>query len=649
MTRIDTRRAAGRASRTRQDGRPQGPAGRPHGLLLGCVLVAVSLSCGKGPAQEPQEPQVAPAGIGSDGSANSGPERLITARSRDENADSLDRIDPHRDGWDTEALASMVKKTLGKIGHRLEEDRPITTAEWAEVASPNVKGTALVPKDLLTAFEDATITVLRADADALAAAPMEWTGAAGLASALEQLRMDLGGASATHVKIKIVNIEATDDEVVTTINYQDESLRATGASQRSAIWRVHWEGLSTDLKFTKLTVQQYEQVQTLASGTTLMRDCTDSVLGAEPAFLEQLRYGSSYWAGRLEGFYSRTLLEAHMGVSVADVNGDGLDDVYVCQPGGLPNRLLLQNPDGSVRDGSAAAGVDVLDVSFSSLFVDLDNDGDQDLALLTGRRIFLFEGDGEGHFTERMRATGNFGYSLTSVDFDGDGDLDIYRCSYRPAAGLETSQFGQPVPLYNATNGGVNQLLRNDGDWQFEDATAATGLDVNNDRWSYAAAWEDYDNDGDQDLYVANDYGHNNLYRNDDGQFVDVAARLGALDANFGMSVTWGDMDHNGWMDLYVSNMFSAAGNRVVAQEGFKPGMTDEEKAPFLRLARGNTMLANRASETNERCFVDISEEVGTTMGRWSWGSLFTDINNDGWDDLLVANGYLTQESTQDL
>ncbi len=84
-----------------------------------------------------------------------------------------------------------------------------------------------------------------------------------------------------------------------------------------------------------------------------------------------------------------------------------------------------------------------------------------------------------------------------------------------------------------------------------------------------AASWEDYDQDGDLDLYVANDFGRNNLYRNDDGQFVDVAAEAGVEDISAGMSVSWGDYNNDGQADLYVGNMFSSAGNRVTYQRQF--------------------------------------------------------------------------------
>ena len=111
------------------------------------------------------------------------------------------------------------------------------------------------------------------------------------------------------------------------------------------------------------------------------------------------------------------------------------------------------------------------------------------------------------------------------------------------------------------------------------------------------------------------------------------------------MSATFSDFDHNGRMDLYVSNMFSAAGNRITTQPQFKTHLPDAQKRRFQYLARGNSLFRNVADET----FEDVSESHGVTIGRWSWGSLFADIDNNGWDDLLVANGYVTGESVDDL
>ncbi len=126
---------------------------------------------------------------------------------------------------------------------------------------------------------------------------------------------------------------------------------------------------------------------------------------------------------------------------------------------------------------------------------------------------------------------------------------------------------------------------------------------------------------------------------------MDVAAEAGTEDSASGMSVTWGDYDRDGQMDVYVSNMFSAAGNRIVPQANFKPDATASLRGRFERFARGNTLLKS----LGDGSFADVSEASAVTLGRWAWGSTFVDLNNDGWEDLVVANGYLTTSDTGDL
>jgi hypothetical protein len=171
------------------------------------------------------------------------------------------------------------------------------------------------------------------------------------------------------------------------------------------------------------------------------------------------------------------------------------------------------------------------------------------------------------------------------------------------------------------------------------------GLDANNRRHSLAASWEDYDNDGDMDLYVANDYGQNCLYRNDGGKFTDVAAEANVIDFGSGMSVSWADFDRDGWMDLYVANMFSSAGNRITDQAKFRSEDDQQIRQRYRRFAKGNTLFQNLRDGT----FREIGAEANVEMGRWAWSSPFLDINNDGWEDIVVANGFLTTEDTGDL
>ena len=263
-----------------------------------------------------------------------------------------------------------------------------------------------------------------------------------------------------------------------------------------------------------------------------------------------------------------------------------------------------------------------------------------------GTRLVLHENVGNGTFPIRaVLVSKSVLFSLNAIDFDRDGDLDLFTCGYSGAGQISPADvFASPMPYHDANNGAPNALLANDGRWGFRDVTAETGLGVHNLRFSLASVWEDYYNDGDQDLYVANDFGRNNLYRNDDGKFTDVAAEAGVEDIGPGMSASWGDANNDGLSDLYVSNMFSSAGSRITRQKQFQSGLDSESLASFQRHARGNSLFINQGDGT----FIDVAESSGAVMGRWAWGSLFVDLNNDGWKDLYVTNSFVTAEKPDD-
>ncbi len=180
------------------------------------------------------------------------------------------------------------------------------------------------------------------------------------------------------------------------------------------------------------------------------------MLSGVEGYEAQLTRSFDYWRARSDKSLVADLLGAQ-GVVVGDVNGDHLDDVYVLQPGGLPNRLFVHQPDGTASDTSAEAGVDVLDFCRSALLIDLDNDGDQDLALGLAWELLLMENDGSGRFTPlgNYKSEGQIN-SMAAADFDNDGDLDIYICGRDASGAIKAEQgaLGIPMPYYDANNGG---------------------------------------------------------------------------------------------------------------------------------------------------------------------------------------------------
>lgn len=555
-------------------------------------------------------------------------------------------LDPLEDGWSTEAFNDVAGSQLSKLGKLLDHLDEVSPGDLTELASESFRCGPIRPLSLDVVFRDASLTVLREPEDKAKPTPGQgdetYTGAGGLLAALRQLAEPLAGMRDVRAKFKIIVVEP-DDAFVQTVAYFEASGRGDqGAVQQNATWHCRWSTVvDGPPRLEWIGSERFEQVVT-SRGEPLMADCTEAVLGANDCYREQLLHSTEYWVNRMQAQLGMDYI-AHNGIAVEDVNGDGLEDLYVCQPGGLPNRLFVQNPDGTATDRAAEAGVDYLESTRCAVFADFNGNGHQDLLLVTITGILLMSNDGEGNFTLEAKLPQLTQPNSASVaDFDNDGDLDVYLTSYA-AGGVFGS--GVPTPYHDANNGGPNVLLRNDGDWQFTDVTVETGLDENNRRWSFACAWGDYNNDGWLDLYVANDFGRNNLYRNIEGRFVDVAGEAGVEDIAAGMSVSWGDFNADGLLDLYVSNMFSSAGSRVTYQRKFKDDLPEETRAQFKRHARGNTLFENAGDGT----FRDVSVEADVTMGRWAWGSTFVDLNNNGYEDIVVANGFLTSQATDDL
>ena len=545
---------------------------------------------------------------------------------------------PSEDGWKTEALAEYANKKLKQLGDLFFNDGTLEAIITSDFSTD-----PLSPKELKTMLSKDSIIIQSADIQS----NTKKEGAEHLQKELISTRNQTSELpEERYIKFKIVGIDLKSDletfntKVLFNINYKTNS----NIVQKNAVWSINWKGLDEHTKISDITIQSFSQA-IRQKAFPLFTEITESVIGENSCYTTQLAHGMNHWLTRAP---VRAMLNRFgtPGISIGDVNGDGLDDFFLCQEPGLPNRLFIQQKDGKALELSKEWGVDWIEDSRSSVIADFDNDGDQDLAVACYGMVVIANNNNQRGFEPvTVLRTSWSTSSLAAADYDNDGLIDLYVCAYVNEDNGDSIGTGSNEFVYHdAENGAANTLFKNTtkdtGNLSFIDVTEQVGLNINNSRWSFAASWEDYDNDGDQDLYVANDYGRNNLYNNDKGKFTDLASKTDSEDSASGMSVSWADYDRDGNMDLYVSNMFSAAGNRITNQKQFKNSTQQSVRERFRRFARGNTLLRNTG-----QIFQDTSLSAGVNMGRWAWGSNFIDFNNDTFPDLIVANGYLTSKS----
>ena len=328
------------------------------------------------------------------------------------------------------------------------------------------------------------------------------------------------------------------------------------------------------------------------------------------------------------------------GAAFFDYDGDSDLDLYTVDGSTYeahpkrsgPGNVLYRN-EGNGTFVAVVAGVEDRGWGVGVAVGDYDGDGNRDLYVTNYGANVLYRNRGDGTFSDLSEQAGVQGddYSAGAAffDYDGDSDLDLYVANYVVFDIKPILQNPQLDDLCNylgglrvfcgpqGMEGGRDRLYRNEGDGTFVDATIEAGVATANFHYGLGVVPEDFDGDGDFDLFVANDETPNVLFRNDDGRFIDIAVEAGVAfngdgETEAGMGVDAGDSDGDGDVDLYVTNFYSET----------------------------NTLYENLGNGA----FVDATAESGLaapTVGYLGWGTRFFDYDLDGDLDLFAANGHV--------
>jgi hypothetical protein len=430
----------------------------------------------------------------------------------------------------------------------------------------------------------------------------------------------------------------------TTLLLSERTRPATSAAQvpsRDTTVRVVPEGLQDAAWLLRLRDAQIKAV----AGVAAFHDFQ---------FTDRLTESGISFRHRIVDDAGKTYKAAHYdhgnGIAIADVDGDGLADIYfVNQVGG--NQLWKNAGGGRFQDITASAGVGVPGkVGVSASFADIDNDGDADLYVTTVRGgNMLFENDGHGRFHDITTASGltYVGHSSAAVffDYNRDGRLDLFlvnvgRYTTNTIAGDGYKYY---VAFEDAFSGHLKParaersiLYRNEGGNRFVDVSQRTGLVDTS--WSGDASAVDVNDDGWLDLYVLNMLGDNQYYENDGGRrFVKKSRQVFPRTSWGAMGIKVFDFDNDGRLDIFITDMHSDMSDPIGPElEKVKSTM----KWPVSFRGTGKTSIWGNSFFLKEAPgkFREVSDAIGVES-YCPWGPSVGDLNADGYDDTFIASG----------